>query len=107
MRFRTGRKQDRNVYAQLGDHPSDEDEYVGVIFDPRRAEVIVAILNGERPPAGDGGLAGRQYEELTAEGAGPLLSPACRDGDCWACEGAPCEHPHHRASPSSESGVAS
>lgn len=32
---------------------------------------------------------------LTAEGAGPLLSEGCRDGDCWACEGAPCEHLCH------------
>lgn len=41
-------------------------------------------------------LTSRPEEVLTADGAGPLLSPACRDGDCWACEGAPCEHGHHR-----------
>lgn len=33
--------------------------------------------------------------ELTAEGAGPLLDPACRAGDCEPCPGAPCEHSCH------------
>jgi hypothetical protein len=50
MKIRLGRKQDRNLYIQLGDEPSDEDEYLGVIFDPTRAFYIVQILNGESPP---------------------------------------------------------
>jgi len=50
VKIRTGRKQDRNLYVQLGDEPSDDDEYPGVIFDPRRAAVLVEILNGSRPP---------------------------------------------------------
>jgi hypothetical protein len=52
MKIRQGRKQDRNLYLQVGDEPADEDEYIGVIFDPRRAAMIVAILNGKRPPVG-------------------------------------------------------
>ena len=50
MKIRQGRKQDRNLYIQLGDEPSDEDEYLGVIFDPTRAMYLVQILNGDSPP---------------------------------------------------------
>lgn len=50
MKIRIGRHQDRNLYVQLGDEPGDEDEYLGVIFDPRRAAILVEILNGNRPP---------------------------------------------------------
>lgn len=53
MKLRVGRKQDRNLYIQLGDEPSDEDEYLGVIFDPMRAAVLVEMVNGDRPPLGD------------------------------------------------------
>ena len=45
MKIRTGRHQDRNLYIQMGDEPSDEDEYLGVIFDPTRAKFLVEILN--------------------------------------------------------------
>jgi hypothetical protein len=34
--------------------------------------------------------------DLTAEGAGPLLDPDCRDGKCGSCVGAPCEHYCHK-----------
>ena len=34
--------------------------------------------------------------ELGAEGAGPLLCRACRDGE-GQCIGAPCEHGRHKA----------
>lgn len=50
MKIRTGRHQDRNLYIQLGDEPGDEDEYLGVIFDPARAAILAEILNGDRPP---------------------------------------------------------
>ena len=50
MKIRQGRKQDRNLYIQLGDEPSDEDEYLGVIFDPTRALYLIRILNGVDPP---------------------------------------------------------
>ena len=56
MRLRTGRHQDRNVYVQSGDKPSDDDEYLCVFFDPARAAEFVAIVNlaarepGTTPP---------------------------------------------------------
>lgn len=50
MEIRQGRHQKKNLYIQLGDEPGDDDEYIGVIFDPQRAEVIADILNGKRPP---------------------------------------------------------
>ena len=50
MRFRCGRKQPQNLYVQQGDEASDEDQYIGVIFDPARAAVLIDIVNGERPP---------------------------------------------------------
>lgn len=50
MKIRTGRELERNLYIQLGDEPSDDDEYLGVIVDPLRAAVLVDILNGDRPP---------------------------------------------------------
>jgi hypothetical protein len=48
-KLRCGRKQARNLYLQLGDEPSDEDEYVGVIFDPDKAAMLIDIINGHRP----------------------------------------------------------
>lgn len=45
MKIRTGRKQDRNLYIQFGAEPSDEDDYLGVIFDPARAKRLVEIMN--------------------------------------------------------------
>lgn len=50
MKIRLGRHQERNLYIQLGAEPSDDDEYIGVIFDPDRARVLVSIINGARPP---------------------------------------------------------
>lgn len=51
MKIRTGRRQDRNLYIQLGDEPGDEDEYLGVIFDPMRAAILVEMLNSDRSAA--------------------------------------------------------
>ena len=45
MRLRTGRKQAQNLYVQMGDDPSDEDEYIGVIFDPTRAKYLCEIVS--------------------------------------------------------------
>lgn len=45
MKIRTGRKQDRNLYIQFGAEPGDEDDYLGVIFDPARAKRLVEIMN--------------------------------------------------------------
>lgn len=50
MKIRLGRHQDRNLYIQLGDEPSDQDEYLGVIFDPHRADSVVQILNEHFDP---------------------------------------------------------
>lgn len=50
MKIRLGRHQSRNLYVQLGSAPSDDDEYIGVIFEPSRAEYIAGILNGDIPP---------------------------------------------------------
>jgi hypothetical protein len=55
VKLRCGRKQPQNLYVQQGDEPSDEDQYIGVIFDPMRAAVLIDIVNGERPPLWDGG----------------------------------------------------
>jgi hypothetical protein len=52
MRVRCGRKQPQNLYIQIGAEPSDEDEYIGVIFDPVRAAVLIEMLNGTVPPFG-------------------------------------------------------
>lgn len=41
-----------------------------------------------------------QDGQLTAEGAGLLLDPDCRDGKCDSCVGPPCEHRCHRAATS-------
>jgi hypothetical protein len=54
MRLRPGRKQPQNLYVQQGDEPSDEDQYIGVLFDPTRAAVLIDIANGERPPLPQG-----------------------------------------------------
>lgn len=54
MKIRTGRTETREgcreLYVQLGDEPSDRDEYLGVIIDPTRARYLVRILNGDDPP---------------------------------------------------------
>ena len=52
MRIRRGFPQELGLYVQQGDKPDDRDEFFGVIFDPMRAEILVQILNGERPPFG-------------------------------------------------------
>ena len=49
MKIRLGPGQD-NLYIQLGDEPSDDDEHLGEIYDPTRARFIVDILNGDAPP---------------------------------------------------------
>lgn len=54
MRIRQGRHQPQNLYIQHGAEPSDDDHYIGVIFDPVRAAYIAAVLNGEKPAFGQG-----------------------------------------------------
>lgn len=45
VKLRHGRKQDRNIYLQRGPEPSDDDEYLGVIFDPAKAAILIEIVN--------------------------------------------------------------
>lgn len=45
MKVRTGRHNDRIVYIQLGEEPSDDDEMLAVFFDPVRASTTVQIMN--------------------------------------------------------------
>lgn len=52
MILRQGRHQARNLYIQMGDEPADEDEYVGVFFDPMRAEAMCQIFNDHRECSG-------------------------------------------------------
>jgi hypothetical protein len=47
-------------------------------------------------PPGCGANGCVHHKPLTAEGAGPLLDPDCRDGKCGSCVGAPCEHYCHK-----------
>lgn len=49
MKIRLGPFND-NLYIQLGDEPSDEDEHLGVIYDPTRAMYLVQILNEHFDP---------------------------------------------------------
>lgn len=49
--WRTGRHNDRIVYAQAGDHPADTDEMVATFFDP-----AVALEAVRRWNAGQAGL---------------------------------------------------
>ena len=44
-KLRCGRKQDRNLYLQRGDEPSDDDEYLGVFFDARTLAALIDIAN--------------------------------------------------------------
>lgn len=53
MRLRSGRHQDRNLYLQHGDEPSDDDEYIGVTFGPLWAAWLIEVVNGDRPPLPD------------------------------------------------------
>jgi hypothetical protein len=50
MKIRQGFPQDLGLYIQQGDQPGADDQFLGIIFDPARAEILVQILNGEQPP---------------------------------------------------------
>ena len=65
MRLRTGRHQDRTLYIQMGDEPSDDDDYLCVFFDPARTSLFVDIVNGDRPPLPQPDADGR-YPWMTA-----------------------------------------
>lgn len=44
-KLRPGRHQAQNIYIQRGPEPSDDDDYIGVIFDPERASALIAAVN--------------------------------------------------------------
>jgi hypothetical protein len=45
MKIRQGRHRKENIYVQLSDEPSDDDEWLGVIPDVKRGELIVDVMN--------------------------------------------------------------
>lgn len=45
MKLRTGRRNHRNLYLQLGDEPSEDDPCLGLIIEPKAAHVIVDAVN--------------------------------------------------------------
>lgn len=56
MKIRTGRRNPRNLYLQLGDDPSDTgDICLGLIIDPQVAAEIADIVNGHAGPTDDAG----------------------------------------------------
>ena len=69
MKLRTGRHLDgkatpaATIYVQLGAEPSDDDEWLGVIFSQSRAELVIAIVNGDWPPLStDGGPSEHEHD---------------------------------------------
>lgn len=46
IKLRHGRKQPRNIYIQSGPEPSDDDIYIGVIFENEElAQIVVDSVN--------------------------------------------------------------
>lgn len=45
--WRTGRRVGRTIYAQAGEHPSDDDLLIGTLDTPELAEAAVRAHNGE------------------------------------------------------------
>lgn len=45
MRLRTGGPNGVCLYIQLGDEPSEDDEYIAYFFDPKRAERVAEIVS--------------------------------------------------------------
>jgi hypothetical protein len=45
MKIRTGRRNQRNLYLQLGDEPSDSDPCLGLIVCPVASAVIADAIN--------------------------------------------------------------
>jgi hypothetical protein len=54
MKLRVGRHNDRIVYIQIGEDPTDDDEMLAVFFEPIRAATTVTIMN-EHFAGGSGG----------------------------------------------------
>lgn len=46
MRLRTGRKNRRNLYLQVGDEPADTDPCLGLMIDPEVAVILAGATLG-------------------------------------------------------------
>ena len=44
MKIRQGRRNDRNLYLQLGDEPSDSDPCLGFMIDPEVGKILVQAV---------------------------------------------------------------
>jgi hypothetical protein len=76
-RYRTGRRNPRNVYRLAGPEPSDEDVCVGMLDTPELARSFVDAVNG------------RLGVERAAEAA---ICSECWFEDCRRCSGGSCAH---------------
>jgi hypothetical protein len=47
MRIRTGRKNLRNLYLQLGDEPSNDDPCLGLMISKEVAVILSGVVRGE------------------------------------------------------------
>lgn len=45
MKLRTGRREGRHLYVQLGPEPSDEDPPIGMVDTDRLADIFVQFVN--------------------------------------------------------------
>lgn len=48
MKLRTGRRNLRTLYVQLGDEPTDDDPCLGLVLDQHAAAILCRLVN-ERP----------------------------------------------------------
>lgn len=48
MTYRTGRSLGRTIYRQVGDEPSKDDVFIGIMDTPELAEMVVGALNPRR-----------------------------------------------------------
>jgi hypothetical protein len=53
MKIRTGRKNRRNLYLQLGDEPGNSDPCLGLMIDPEVAVILSSVVSPD-----DAGLIG-------------------------------------------------
>jgi hypothetical protein len=48
MLLRVGRHLGRTIYEQVGDVPSDDDRFIGIMDTPQMAQLVVAAVNDGR-----------------------------------------------------------
>lgn len=49
MTYRVGRSLGRTIYRQVGDEPSKDDVFLGIMDTPALAEMVVDALNATEP----------------------------------------------------------